>query len=202
VSDEANAYDAVDPVELWKSWNEITTKMMANNLEGKREGYRDLSDLYSLWIMPAAFFKLWYNATNGTLARLVGDVMCRSLQIPSRTDIAHVAKHIIALEERVYMMEDVFVNFEGGSLEVAPGHQGVAGRVAHQEGIEDHLNTIDTLHTIPSHTTVIGDLAGRLERVESKLDRLLGVLERIEAQAGAESARFDKGGKGQTPEEA
>lgn len=203
--DDANAYDAVDPVELWKNWNEITTKMMASSLEGKRETYRDLSDLYSLWIMPVAFFKLWYNATNGTWARLVGDVMCRSLQIPSRTDMAHVAKHIVALEEHVYMMEDAFVNFEGGSLEVAPGHSGVGGRVAHQEGIEDNLNTIDTLPTIPPHTTVVGDLAGRLERVESKLDRLLGVLERIEAQAAAQSAwfdRIDKGGKGQTPEDA
>jgi hypothetical protein len=196
VSDEANAYDAVDPVELWKNWNEITTKMMASNLDGKRETYRDLSDLYSLWVMPVAFFKLWYNATTGTWARLVGDVMSRSLQFPSRTDMAHVVKHIVALEERVYMMEDVFVNFDGGNLEAAPGHQ---------EGIEDNLNTIDTLHTIPPHTTVIGDLAERLERVESKLDRLLGVLEQIEARATAESAwfdRFDKGGTGQTPEEA
>jgi hypothetical protein len=202
VSDEANAYDAVDPVELWKNWNELTTKMMASNLEGQRVAYRDLSDLYSLWIMPASFFKLWYNATSGTWARLLGDVMCRSLQIPSRTDIAHVAKHIVALEERVYMMEDVFVNFEGGSLEVTPGHQVVAERAAHQEGIEGKLNTIDILPTIPPHTTVIGDLARRLERVESKLDRLLGVLERIEARADAESAWSDKGGKGQTPEDA
>jgi hypothetical protein len=204
VSDEANAHNAVDPVELWKNWNEITTRMMASSLDGKREAYRDLSDLYSLWMMPAAFFKLWYNATSGTWSRLVGDVMCRSWQIPSRVDMAHVAKHIVALEERIYMIEDVFVNFEVGSLEVAPGHQVVDGRVTHQEGIEDKLNTTDTLPTIPPHTTVIGDLAGRLERVEGKLDRLLGVLERIEARVGAESAWFDgldKGGKGQTPEE-
>ena len=89
MSEEANVHDVVDPVELWKNWNELTTKMMASKLDGKRVIYRDLSDLYSLWIMPAAFFKLWYNATSGTWARLVGDVMCRSLQIPSRTDMAH-----------------------------------------------------------------------------------------------------------------
>jgi hypothetical protein len=116
--------------------------------------------------------------------------------------MAHVARHIVALEERVYMMEDVFVNFEGDNLEVAPGHHVVEGRVAHQDGIEGKLNTIDTFHTIPPHATVIGDLAGRLERVESKLDRLLGVLERIDARAAAESAWFDKGGQGQTPEDA
>jgi hypothetical protein len=202
VSEEANAYNAADPVELWKSWNETTTKMRSSMLDGNGEVYSSLFDLYCWWIKSGVLFKLWYNATYGIWVRMVGAVMCRSLQIPSWTEMAHVAKHIVALEERVYMLEDAFVNFEAGSLETTPGHQVVEGWMARQESPEGKLHTVDTLSTLLPHTTVVGELAERLERVEGKLERLLDALERIEARADAEATWCDKGGTGKTSEEA
>lgn len=199
MSEEANAYDAADPVELWKNWNETTTKMGSSILDGEGEVYGTLSDFYSLWMTSGALFKLWYNATYGAWVRIVGDMLCLSLLLPSRTDMAHVAKHMVALEERVYMIEDAFVTFEGGSLEATTDHQMVQGQMSRLEG---KLNIVDGLSTIPPHATTIGDLAGRLERVEGKLDRLLHVWERIEASLDAQSAWSDKGGKGITQEEA
>jgi hypothetical protein len=152
-------------------------------------------------MMPAMFFKLWYDATSGMWARLVGEMMCRSFQIPSRADVVRVAKHIVALEERVYIIEDALVNFEDGSLRVAPD-QVVEGLAGLQERLAGKLDTVDTLSSILQQTEIIGDLAGRLERVEGKLNMLLGVLERIEARVDAESAWSDDGGEGKTPKEA
>lgn len=152
--DEANVHNAADPVELWKTWNEATTNMRSSTLDDEgEEAFRDhgdYADLYSLWTKSSMLFKLWYDVTYGTWVRMFGDTMCQSLQIPSRTDMAHVVERIAALEERVYMVEDAFVNFEG-----------------------------DSLDAVPEHTTVAGDLAGRLERIEGKLDRLLDFLEQV-----------------------
>jgi hypothetical protein len=201
VSEEANAYDAADPVELWKSWNETTAKMRSS-IDGEGEAYSSLFDLYCWWVKSGAFFKLWYNATYGIWVQLASAMMCRSLPNPSETEMAHVAKHIVALEERVYMIEDAFVNFETDNVEATPDQQAVEGQMAHQESPEGKLHTVDTFSPLLPPTSVIGELAGRLERVEGKLDRLLDVLERIEARANTDAAWSDKGGKGKTSKEA
>jgi hypothetical protein len=213
VLSETNAHNSTDPVELWKDWNETTTRMWVRTRDSGKDAYRDPFGLYSLWMKPVMFFKQWCDATTGMWALMVGEVMSSeqlleanyqfievyismvrdashlvnemmfpNRRIPTRPDIAQVAKLVVSLEERVYAIEDALVNFEDGDLKVAPG-QGVEGLAGHLECVEGKQDTLDTLSSILQRTEVIGDLAGRLERVEGKLDILLAALEKIEARA-------------------
>jgi hypothetical protein len=223
VSNEANAHNSTDPVELWKDWNETTTRMWSSVLDNGEEA-RDPFGLYSLWMMPVTFFKQWYNATSWTWARLVeevmnseqflkadcqfieasmsvvrtshpvNEVMVQNLQLSARSDISQVAKLVVSLEERVYTIEDAFVNFEDGYLKVATD-QVVEGLAGHLERVEGKLDTLDALSSILQRTEEIGELAERLERVEGKLNRLLVALEKIEAGAYPESVWSSNGGE-------
>jgi hypothetical protein len=210
VSNKANAHNSTEPVELWKDWNEKTTRMRSSILDSRKEAYKDSFDFYNLWMRPVTFFKLWYDATSEVWAQVAREVMnseqfleanCQfieaymsvvrtsllvnegifqNLQISTRADTAQVAKLVDSLEERVYTIEDAFVNFEDGYLKAATD-QMVEELGGHLERVEGKLDTLDALSSILQQTEAIGDLAGRLERVEGKLNTLLVALEKIEA---------------------
>lgn len=213
VSNETNAHNSTDPAEVWKDWNETTTKMWTRTLDSEKDTYRDSFGLYSFWIKPVMSFHQW-NAAGRIWARMVGEmmsseqlleahsqlidtyrhmvidtahlvneVMFPNCRIPTRPDVAQVAKLVVALEERVYAIEDALVNVEDGSLKMAPGQviEGLEGQV---EGEQD---TLDMPSAILQRTEEIGVLAGRLERVESKLDILLAALQKIAARVYPEA---------------
>jgi hypothetical protein len=125
---------------------------------------------------------------------LLNKEMFQHLQIPTRSDIVGVAGLVVSLEERVYTIEDAFVNFEDCYLKVATD-QVVEGLAGHLERVEGKLDTLDALSSILQRTEVIGDLAGRLEQVEGKLNLLLVALEKIEARAYPESVGSSDGGE-------
>jgi hypothetical protein len=221
VSDETNAHNTADHIELWKNWNETTSAAWSSNPGSDKQTYKDFFNLYISWMKPGTYFKLWYNVggmwarmiedmLNGgrlleanshfieaylsvvRVSHLVNEVAFQGLQLPTRAEIARVAQHVAALEERVYMIEDAFVNLEDGRLKATPD-QVPEGLVEHQKRLRDRSEIVDTLSSILEQTSVIEDLAGHLRRVEDKLNVLLSSLERIEAEKSAESAFSDNG---------
>ncbi|HEX3643062.1 MAG TPA: hypothetical protein VHV10_17390 [Ktedonobacteraceae bacterium] len=218
MSSEAHAHDPTDPAKLWNDWNETTTDMRSSLLDRGKEAYRDPFGLYHLWMKPITFFEQWHNATSRTCGWMVGRmmnsrrflgancqfietymslvrasllvnaVMFQKFQIPTRSDLACVAKLVASLEERIYTFEDAFVNVEDGYLKVATD-QVVEGLAEHLGRVEDKLDTLDARTSIFQQVEMIGDLAERMAQVEDKLNILLASLEQIKAKAYLESIR-------------
>ena len=116
-------------------------------------------------------------------SHLVNKVMFPNGRIPTRPDVAQVAKLVVSLEERVYAIEDALVNIEDGSLKIASEQvrEGLEGHLAYVEG------ALNRPSTILQQAEAVEDLTGRLERVEDKLDSLLVALKKIEARVYPEA---------------
>ena len=218
MSSEAHAHDPTDPAKVWNDWNETTTGMRSSPLDRGKEAYRDPFGLYHLWMKPITFFEQWHYATSRTCGWMVGEgmnswrflgancqfieiymslvrasllvnvVMFQKFQIPTRSDLACVAKRQALLEERIYTFEDAFVNVDDDYLKVATD-QVVEGLAEHLGRVEDKLHTLDARTSILQQVEVIGDLAERMAQVEDKLNMLLASLEQIKAKACLESIR-------------
>jgi polyhydroxyalkanoic acid synthase PhaR subunit len=139
---------------------------------------------------PLQFVVRWYNATSGPLSDFVGDLIERenildtsshflqsyasfykvfrrdseeylkSLSIPVRTDITRVASLVVALEDKIDRLEEVF---EDGYARPATA-EGLGG-------IEDRVKGLEK----------------RLEGVEGKIDKLLTALENAPQNGGAQA---------------
>jgi hypothetical protein len=197
VSEEAEAYEATDPAELWRRWNETTAKLRASIPDGEGEVYGSLFDLYRWWIKSGIACGLWYNATYRAWVQLAGAMMCHRWLISSWNDMARIVKHLAGLEERVNMIDGVFVNLTSDGGAATLDQQVVEGKGVHQESPEGQLQTVDRLISISPRTTVEEELAGRLDRVENKLDKLLDILMRIETGTDTEAAWPKREGKGE-----
>lgn len=216
VSSETNAHNSTDPAAVWKDWNETITRMWMRTPESGKDTYSDSFGLYSFWMKPAMCFHQW-NAAGRIWARMVGEMMSSEqlleahyqfietsihmvrdtshlvnevmfphYRMPTRPDVAQVAKLVVSLEERVYAIEDALVNVEDGGLKMAP-EQVIEGLKGHLEYVESEQDALDTPSSILQQTEAIGEIAGRLERVESKLDILLAALEKIAARVYPEA---------------
>ncbi len=222
MSSEADAHNSTDPSELWKEWNETTTGMWSSLLERRKEVNRDPFGLYHFWMKPMAFFRQRNDTTSGMWMRLFGEMMnptwfleanCQfieismnmvrasqiinemmfqRLQMPTHSDIARVTKLVDSLEERVYTIEDAFVNVEDGYSRAATDQvaEGLAGRL---ECVEGKLDALDARSSPLQQNEAIGNLAKRLEQVEGKLNMILTALEKIEARADLESGESGNG---------
>jgi polyhydroxyalkanoic acid synthase PhaR subunit len=149
-----------------------------------------------------AFYKQWYDATSDTWARLVENTIgsekflelvrpflesyasflktfrnaeeeyLKNLQIPTRSDIAHLAELVIALEEKLDQVDDAF---EEGLTQVAT-LESIAK-------LDEHLNQaeskLDPLPTVLDKVRAIETTTQRLGQVESKLNTLPTVLEKL-----------------------
>ena len=87
---EANSHNSNDPMELWKDWNETTTKMWSSMLDVTKEAYRDPYGLSHLWVKsigavyeqlranpsgtinPMEIWKQWADATTDAWRRAAG----------------------------------------------------------------------------------------------------------------------------------
>jgi polyhydroxyalkanoic acid synthase PhaR subunit len=151
-----------------------------------------------------AFYKQWYDATSDTMARLVEKTIgsekflelvrpflesyasflktfrnaeeeyLKNLQIPTRSDIAHLAELVIALEEKLDQVDDAF---EEGLTQVAT-RESMAELDKHLNQVESKL---DPLPTILDKVGAIKAISQRLGQVESKLDPLPTILDKVGA---------------------
>jgi hypothetical protein len=215
-ADAHNSTDPAELWKDWNETTaDMRSSLLDKKKESYRDPF---SLYYLWMMKPVTFFQQWHDATSGTWARMVGrvinsrwlleancqfietymsivgashlvnEVMFQKSQIPTRSDLACVAKLVISLEERVNTIEDAFVNVGDSHLKVATD-QVVEGLAERLERVEAIIDTLDAHSSIPQQTKMIGDLAERLEQVEDKLNILLAALEEIEAKAYAESVR-------------
>jgi polyhydroxyalkanoic acid synthase PhaR subunit len=54
---EANSHNSKDPMELWRDWNEATTRMWSSMLDVAREAYGDPQGLSHLWVKSFGAFQ-------------------------------------------------------------------------------------------------------------------------------------------------
>src|SRR5262249_45583753 len=121
---------------------------------------------------------------------LINEAIFQNMRIYAYSDISRLAKLIAALEERVYTIEEAFVTLEDRDLSMAT-EQMVKGPVGDLEQGEGKQDTLNTYSSILEQARVIGDLAGHLKRMESKMDMLLAAFEKIETRTYPESVGSD-----------
>jgi len=164
---------------------------------------------------PFTFFKEWYDTTSETWAEVVDDMLSsekfiessspflevyatfmktlrhaneeyfRSLQIPTRSDVARVAELVVTLEEKVDKIEDVVEDIEDGYANMATREviEGLEERLGQVESKLDTLSSGIERQATAGTAQVIVRLTKRMDEVESKLDRVLSTLEKLDARA-------------------
>ena len=119
-------------------------------------------------------------------SQVVNAMLFPNHKISTHLDAAHVAALVASLEERVYAIEDALVPVEDDDLKMLPG-QVLEGLEEHLEYVKGAQNPLNPPPSILPSTETIQDLAGRLERVEGKLDLLMAALEKIGARVYPEA---------------
>ena len=180
---------AADPYGLFQSWQQF--------FDTKTQGGKNMA------ADPFTLFKQWYDATAESWSKAVGEaiateqfasalgnfldsfvsftIMFRraneqyysNLQLPTRSDIARVARLVVNLEEKVDRIEDALMDA--------------------REGISPATSGADPS---PGSKTGLAKLEARVDRLELKLDRVLAALEKPEAkeeQAGSASEQGRNG---------
>lgn len=159
-----------DPFTLFKEWYDATSeqwsKVVEETLSSKQflESTRPLLESHAS--ITAAF-------------RHANEEYFKHLQLPTITDVANVAQLVINLEEKVDTIEDSLENFEltnQATLESLAHLEQRLDQVATAEvvaSLEQRLNQVATIQ-------MVAGLEQRLNQVESKLDKVLAALEKLE----------------------
>ncbi len=185
-----------DPMGLVTMWLKLMEETQARILSGE-----------ALPTNLFAFYKQWYDTTSDTWAKFVEDTIgsekfleivrpflesyttfiktfrnaeeeyLRSLQLPTRSDVARVAELVVSLEEKVDQIDDAF---EDNYARMAT-RQSIAELDRRLGQMESKLYP---LSTVVEKMGAIESITQRLEQVESKLDPLSTILDRIRAVEG------------------
>ena len=218
----------MDPKEGWKRWFEYTREAWTKVAELGA----DPLGLTTRWVemleeararmlagetTPAdtfAFFKQWYDATNESWAKEVGNLFAsnefmeavsqflesyagfakmsrraseeyfKALQLPTRSDIARIAELVIAVEEKLDRLDNAFADF----LETAtqgPGDEALSAFQAHLAQVE---STTTFLPLALEKLQTLDGLSGRLDQLERMLPLAIEKLQAVDGLA----PRFDQ----------
>jgi len=185
-----------DPLGLLTVWLKLMEDTQARILSGE-----------ALPTNLFAFYKQWYDAMSDTWAKFVEDTIgsekflemmrpflesyttflktfrnaeeeyLRSLQIPTRSDVARVAELVISLEEKIDQIDDAFED----------GYARIATRQSIAE-LDSRLGQVASklipLSTVAEKMGAMEAITQRLSQVESKLDPLSAVAEKVGAIEG------------------
>lgn len=182
----AGQIPALDPITFFKEWYDTISESWAQVVESTITSEQFLEFNKQFLESYTSFSKAFRRANEEYL---------RILQLPSRSDVSHVAELVVALEEKVDGLDDRFEDVEAGFSQTAKS-EAIAGLEGRLKTVESKL---DALHgDLEQYKTVEG-LAQRLERVEGKLDNILAALSKIEAHGtnGHEDANVVNPRKGQ-----
>ena len=175
---------------LWQRWFEMT----ADSWQKSAETGQNAMEILPRWMQmldeartnlvtggappsdPLQFAAQWYNATSGPFSDFVGDVIEREEFLePSSRFLQHYASFYKVFKRN---SEDYLKNLQ---LPVRSDISRIAGLVVNLEEkvdrIEEVLEDFEYGYAEPATTESVKGLETRLERVESKLDRLLAALE-------------------------
>ncbi len=221
----------IDPKEAWKLWFENTSEAWKKVAELGADPF----ELTSQWLdmleeartrmlagdttptNAIAFFKQWYDATNESWAKEVGNLFAsdqfleavsqflesyasftkitrraneayfRSLQLPTRSDIARMAELVIAVEEKVDRLDDAFADFMEAAAH-GPGDAALSAFQAHLAKVE---STTTFLPLALEKLQALDGLARRLDQLERTLGLLPLALEKLQVVDGL-SQRLDE----------
>ncbi|GAC1454436.1 MAG: hypothetical protein PVSMB2_03570 [Ktedonobacteraceae bacterium] len=167
-----------DPFTLFKQWYDATSdqwsKLVEETLSSKQflESTRPFLESYAS--IALAF-------------RRANEEYFKRLQLPTIADVANVAQLVINLEEKIDTIEDSLDNFVGAQANLA-----TLEAVTHLEDRLDKLATVEVVASLEQRlnqvatTAMATDLEQRLNQVESKLDKVLAALEKLEEKRLAE----------------
>ena len=218
---KAGAASLMDPQEAWKHWFEATTDIWKKAtergadplglttqwLEMMEEARAKLPAGGSLPADPFTFLKQWYDATNETWSKAVGDFIGTKqfmemgsqflesyasftrtfsqaseayfsrLQLATRSDIARVAELVVNLEEKVDRLDNEFDDFEDRYMQMT------ASETASE--LSSRLERVES--NVAALPAAVESLEKRLDRVESKLDKLLQGLEQLRSEESSKA---------------
>lgn len=167
-----------DPFTLFKEWYDATSdqwsKVVEETLSSKQflDSTRPLLESYAS--ITSAF-------------RHANEEYFKHLQLPTITDVANVAQLVINLEEKVDTIEDSLENFEQAHQATLEGLAQLEQRLGQVSTTESVASLAQQLNQIATIDMVTG-LEQRLNQVESKLDKVLAVLEKLGEKKSAEPA--------------
>jgi len=220
---KVGAAGLIDPQEAWKHWFEATTDVWKKAtkpgadplglttqwLEMMEEARAKLSAGGAVPTDPFTFLKQWYDATNETWSKAVGDMIGTEkfmemgsqflesyasftrtfnraseayfsrLQLATRSDIARVAELVVNLEEKVDRLDNEFEDFEDRYMQMTAG-EATSGLSGRLERVESNVAALPA---------AVESLEKRLVKVESKLDKLLEALEKPGREEPAKAVR-------------
>ncbi len=192
---QKSAQMGADPLGLTSQW----LKMMDAVQEKLLAGGTFPAD-------PFTFFKDWYDAISESWSAIVENTIAseqflefnkqflesytsfskalrraneeylRVLQLPSRSDVSHVAELVVALEEKLDRLDDRYEDVDDALSHTAKD-EAIAGLQNRLVSVEDKL---DALHEQPEQSRAVKDLTHRLEQVEAKLDTILAELSKLQ----------------------
>lgn len=157
-----------DPFTFLKEWYDAVSESWSSVVEHTIASEQFLEFNKQFLESYASFSKAFRRANEEYL---------RVLQLPSRSDIAHVSELVIALEEKFDRLDDRFEDVDTAFSQTAKSEDMVA--------LKDRLlsveSKVEALHEQLEQFRTVKDLAQQIEQVESKLDTILGELSKIEA---------------------
>ncbi|HCI79725.1 MAG TPA: hypothetical protein DHW02_08550 [Ktedonobacter sp.] len=161
-----------DPFTLFKQWYDATSDQWSKVVE---------EALGSKQLLEATRPFMESYASINIVFRRASEAYFKQIHLPTTADIASVAELVVNLEEKIDTIEDRLENFEDGyeriaTLEAVTNLEHRLENVATTEAI---TSLEQRLHQFTTNETMSG-LEQRLNQVESKLDRVLAVLEKLE----------------------
>jgi polyhydroxyalkanoic acid synthase PhaR subunit len=150
-----------DPFTFFRQWYDLSSEAWAKVVE-EAIGSEEFQQLSGRFLENYASFAKAFRRAN--------EEYFKAIQLPTRSDITHVAELVVSLEEKVDKIEDALDDFE---------------EAAQDKTTQNYLGRIDgklsTFTAALAKIEAVGSLAARMDRVESRLDALLAALEKLEA---------------------
>lgn len=217
-----NPFQMMKPVDAWRTWFDATMETWRKAVEKggdplgltrqwltmMEEAQRKLLAGTPLQTDPFTLFKEWYDATSEQWSKVVEETISskqflestrplvesyasialafrraneeyfKRLQLPTIADVANVAQLVINLEEKIDTIEDALEDFEEAHVDTA-----TLDAVTHLGQRMDEFAT----------NVTVSNLAQRLNQVESKLDKVLAALEKLEEKSFFEPTPTSEG---------
>ena len=197
--------------ELWQRWFEMTSDSWRKSAELNQAAMEILprwmqmldearTNLLAGGAPPSDPLQLttqWYNATSGPFSDFVGDVIEREEFLePSSRFLQHYASFYKVFKRN---SEEYLKSLQ---LPVRSDISRIAGLVVNLEEkvdrIEEVLEDFEYGYAEPATAESVKALETRLDRVESKLDRLISALESGAQNGGTQTAEESTGANGST----
>jgi polyhydroxyalkanoic acid synthase PhaR subunit len=197
---KTGAFGKMDPTEAWKQWFEASSGIWGKAIErgpdplGLTTQWLEMMEEARARILaegnipadPFTFMKQWYDATSETWATIVGDIIGTERFMESSSQFLESYSSFYRTFRRAN--EEFFSNLQ------LPTRSDIARVAELVVEVEEKIEQIeDTLEDFEDNYSKIipGNLEGRLEQVERKLEALPSSLQKLTAVDGLEK-RLDR----------